>query len=124
MFSEAICCTELKILLPHPFEWWYYLSRLQLETVALGLEAVCGIQESQQWASAQSMLLLSGVMQGVRLTLKATGAMSVWKSREQALRGTEGRQAGELGLHIPILALGLGGSGEAVGAMIRGNELL
>lgn len=53
LFPEAICCTELKILLPHPLECWYYPSCLQLEMVALGsvLEARCGIQESQQLAS-------------------------------------------------------------------------
>lgn len=36
LFLEAICCTELKILLPHPLECWYYPSCLQLEMVALG----------------------------------------------------------------------------------------
>lgn len=53
-----------------------------------------------------SKLLLSGMIQGVRLTLKATGAMTVWKKQEA---GTEGRQVGELGQHVPILALGFSG---------------
>lgn len=57
-------------------------------------------------------LILSGVMEGVRLTLEATGAMSVWKSRGQTLRGTEGRQDGELGVNTPILVLGFEGSVE------------
>lgn len=51
-------------------------------------------------------------MEGVRLTLEATGAMSVWKSRGQTLRGTEGRQDGELGVNTPILVLGFEGSVE------------
>lgn len=107
LFPEAICCTELKILRPHPLECCYHPSCLQLKMVALGsvLEAGCGIQGSQQLASPLA-LLLSGMTRGGRLTLKATGAMTVWKKQEA---GTEGRQVGELGQHIPILALGFSG---------------
>lgn len=50
-----------------------------------------------------------------------TGAPKVWKKQ---VAGTEGRQPGEMGKHVPILALGFSGaSGETLGSGGRGNEL-